>query len=130
MKGFKFLILFFSFCFSLVNCTCTDTVERHIVIVVASYNNKDWYKHNLDSILAQDYSNYNVIYVDDCSPDGTGKLVAEYIKEKDIEHRIQLICNEERCGALANQYKAIHSCDDMSIVIICIDNDNSCNNLF
>ena len=33
------------------------TPEKEFVIVAASYNNKDWYKRNLDSIFKQQYGN-------------------------------------------------------------------------
>jgi glycosyltransferase involved in cell wall biosynthesis len=97
--------------------------NKHFVVVVASYNNKDWYKKNLDSIFMQEYENYNVIYVDDCSPDGTGNLVEEYIKNKHQEHRVVLIKNKERMGHLSNYYHAIHSCADESIIVL-IDGDD------
>lgn len=97
--------------------------ERSIVIVTASYKNKDWYKQNLDSIFLQNYSNYRLIYIDDCSPDKTGNLVEQYIKEKGQEHRVTLIKNQKRLGAVANQYKAIRSCHDNEIIIICDGDD-------
>lgn len=91
--------------------------EKHLVVVIPSYNNKDWYKRNLDSVFAQNYSNYNLIYVDDCSPDGTGQLVENYIRDCKQEHRCRLIKNRERKGTLYNLYQAIHSCDNQSIII-------------
>lgn len=98
--------------------------ERSIVIVTASYNNKDWYQRNLDSIFCQNYQNYKVIYVDDCSPDGTGDLVEKYVQEKMQQHRVTLIKNKKRIGSpLANQYPAIHSCNDKDIIII-VDGDD------
>ena len=100
-----------------------EVVERSIVVVIASYNNKDWYKRNLDSVFSQKYTNYRVIYVDDASPDGTGELVEQYIKEHKQEEKFTLLCNQERLGALANQYTAITSCDDMAIIVI-LDGDD------
>ena len=97
--------------------------EKSIVVVIASYNNKNWYQRNLDSVFSQQYENYTVIYIDDCSPDGTGEFVEQYIKEQGQEHRVKLIRNKERCGALANLYKAIHSCDN-STIIVTLDGDD------
>lgn len=97
--------------------------EKHIVVVVASYNNKQWYRANLDSVFTQKYDHYHVIYIDDCSTDGTGALVDEYIKKCGKEDRVTLIRNHERRGALENQYHAIHSCDDKSVVVI-LDGDD------
>lgn len=93
--------------------------ERRIIIVVAGYNNKDWYRGNLDSVFDQEYQNYHLIYVDDGSIDGTPDLVENYIKEKGFESKITLIKNATRIGCpLANQYRAIHACDDRDIIVI------------
>jgi len=97
--------------------------EKHIVVVTASYKNKDWYKRNIASFATQNYQNKTMIYVDDKSPDGTGDLVEQLIKEKNIEDQVILIKNKERIGALANQYKAIHSCKDDDIIVI-LDGDD------
>ncbi|MCX5921946.1 MAG: glycosyltransferase family A protein [Candidatus Dependentiae bacterium] len=91
--------------------------ERHMVIVIASYNNKDWYQGNLDSVFSQSYKNYHVVYVDDCSADGTGELVKHYIEEKQQQDRVTLICNKNRIGALANYYNIIHMCNDGDIIV-------------
>lgn len=87
-----------------------------MVVVIPSYNNKDWYKKNLDSIFSQKYRNYRVIYADDASTDGTDKLVEEYIKKIGQEHRVTLIKNKERVGSLANLYRIIWMCDKNEIV--------------
>lgn len=98
-------------------------IENPIVIIVASYNNKDWYRKNLDSIFEQKYSNYRVIYINDASPDGTGKLVVDYIKEKGIQEKITLIDNSIRYTALPNLYSAIHSCKDDDVIAL-LDGDD------
>jgi len=97
--------------------------EKKIVVVIPSYNNKEWYKRNLDSVLGQDYSNYQVIYTDDVSTDDTGKLVAEYIKKYDYQGKITLVKNKERQGALYNLYSMVHSCDDDAIIVT-LDGDD------
>ncbi|MFA6535598.1 MAG: glycosyltransferase family 2 protein, partial [Candidatus Babeliales bacterium] len=98
--------------------------EKKFVVIIASFNNKNWYKVNLDSILSQKYENYKVIYIDDNSTDGTGGLVKEYISaHKDKLNKILFIQNTVRCGATANIYKAIHSCDNDSIIVI-LDGDD------
>ena len=92
--------------------------ERPIVVVIASYNNADWYKQNLDSVFNQNYSNYRVVYVDDCSPDGTGDLVERYVKELGQEHRFTFIKNDVRKLKMANTYMAYHHhCKDHEIVV-------------
>jgi len=97
--------------------------EKHIIVLACSYNNKKWYKKHLDSFFMQDYSNAHMIYIDDVSPDGTGNLVEQYINEKGFENRVTLIKNEQRIGALANQYNAIHASKDDDIIVI-LDGDD------
>jgi len=87
------------------------------VIVVPSYNNRDCYKKNLDSIFTQNYENYRVIYIDDASPDGTGTLVQAYLEERDLGSRVTLIRNENNQGALANIYRAVWECSPKEIVV-------------
>lgn len=95
----------------------SDYVEKELVVVITSYNNKDWYKRNLDSVYCQKYKNYEVIYVDDCSTDGTGDLVEQYSIESGQSHRTTIIRSGMRQGALAHIYRAVHSCDDHKIIL-------------
>jgi len=101
----------------------TPKTMREIIVVIPSYNNKNYYEANLDSLIMQKYENWRAIYIDDKSPDGTGELVKEYIKKHNLEHKIILIQNQERCGALANLYTTIHACPD-SAIIATLDGDD------
>jgi glycosyltransferase involved in cell wall biosynthesis len=98
-------------------------IEKPIVVIIPSYNNIQWYKKNIDSVLMQEYKNYSVIYVDDASRDGTGLAVQEYVKQHDPDHKITVICNPENKGAMANIYYAVHSVPDDAIVIT-LDGDD------
>jgi len=100
-----------------------QNTEKPITIVIPSFNNKDWYQKNLDSVWQQQYSNFRVMYVDDNSPDGTAQLVEQYIATHPHQFKIELIKNSARRGALANLYYAIHSCKDDEIIIT-LDGDD------
>jgi glycosyltransferase involved in cell wall biosynthesis len=134
MKGIgmkNYIFISFLFLFSTYNwpkeiaeAEYNSTIyEKAIVIVVPSYNNKDWYQRNLTSILQQEYRNFRVIYIDDCSPDGTAQLVEEFLKEHDHDHRVTLIKNKERRGALCNHWMAIQMIPDHVIVVHCDGDD-------
>lgn len=97
-------------------------VEKLFVIVIPSYNNSNWYKKNLDSVLSQNYKNYRIIYIDDNSDDQTYALVKKYVQKKKIKN-ITLIKNEKRIGALGNHYNAIQICKDNEI-IVSLDGDD------
>lgn len=98
-------------------------IEKSMVIVVPSFNNKDWYAKNLDSIFSQRYSNFRVIYVDDCSEDGTVDLVQEYVRHNNYQDKCTIIKNKNRYGPLYNRFSAVHSCSDDDIVVL-VDGDD------
>lgn len=98
--------------------------DKSFVIVTASYKNAEWYKRNLDSIFNQKYTNYRIIYIDDASPDRTGPLVQEYIKECGMEDKVIFIQNDLRQGCpLANIHKATFMCKPHEIIVI-VDGDD------
>lgn len=79
---------------------------------------------NLLSVFSQEYQNYKVIYIDDASQDGTAQAVQELIYSCGMQHKVLLIRNKERKGALENAYHAIHSCDGRDIVLM-VDGDDA-----
>ena len=93
--------------------------ERPILVsvVMPTYNRRNYIRESLDSILAQDFSDFEVIVVDDGSTDGTEKEVRLY------QDRIRYIRQENRgAGAARNvgirkargQYIAFMDSDDLS----------------
>ena len=107
----------------LVNAVPVVDDERHIVVMVCSYNNAKYYQWNLDSVFEQQYKNYHVIYVDDCSDDNTGLFVEDYVHQKEMQDKFIIYCNAERRKALANLYYAIHTCKSTDIIVI-LDGDD------
>ncbi len=97
-------------------CHTPKLQELPIVVIVPSYNNRDWYRYNLDSIIRQKYHNFRVYYYDDHSPDGTGNLVETYVKKQHITN-ITLIKNKQRRGALANIWHGISACVPHELVV-------------
>ena len=103
----------------------TNETELPIVIIIPSYNNKDFYYENIHSACTQKYGNYRIIYIDDNSPDGTAYLVENYVTHNPhVSQRVQLVKNSERKGALENLYHAIHSCPDNAIIVL-LDGDDT-----
>jgi glycosyltransferase involved in cell wall biosynthesis len=96
---------------------------KKIVVTIPSYNNRQWFERNLSSIIEQDYHNYRVIYVDDSSADGTGKLVEKFISDHDSCHLFHLIRNPVRLGALQNIFNSVRLCDNDEIVVL-LDGDD------
>lgn len=100
-----------------------DDVQRPIVVVIPSYNNVHWYEENLKSVFDQEYDNFRVIYIDDCSSDGTGFLVERFVAQHNQGSRVQVVRNVERKRALRNIYEAVHSCADEEIIVL-LDGDD------
>lgn len=82
--------------------------ERFMNIIIPSRNNAAYCVRNLDSVRTQRYTHWRIIYFDDNSTDGTGKVVKNYLDQHQLHDRVTLIANPERYGALANYYTAIH----------------------
>ncbi len=102
---------------------CRDLPENPMVVIVPSYNNKNWVYENLISIFKQDYSNYRIIYIDDASTDGTADEVERLVRDQGLGARFTLIRNSTRKGGLFNLYHAISSCADREI-ILSLDGDD------
>lgn len=64
-------------------------------ILIANYNNGKYFTDCWQSILAQSYSNWEVIIVDDCSTDDSVKLIQDLIKD---DKRCKFFQNESNKG--------------------------------
>jgi len=117
----KTLLLSLFFLFSQIIIHASS--QKNFVVIIPSYNNENWYRFNLDSVLKQKYDQFRVIYIDDASTDRTADLVKEYLALYDMDHKVTLISNWERVGALANIYRAVWMCDS-SDIIVTVDGDD------
>ena len=58
-----------------------------VSIIMPSYNCGKYVEETIRSVQAQTYQNWEIIFVDDCSPDDTVKLVSELL-EKDSRGKL------------------------------------------
>ena len=93
------------------------------VIVIPSYNNKEYCEKNLLSALNQHYPAFRILYTDDCSTDGTPDEIQKIIDQNDCEHKVKLIKNLSRLGAMHNMYNMVHYCDNSEIIVV-LDGDD------
>ena len=54
-----------------------------VSIIMPSYNTGKFIKQTIESVLAQSYSNWELIIVDDCSPDNTDVIVKQFLRPAD-----------------------------------------------
>ena len=97
--------------------------EKHFVVIICTYNNREWAEKNLASVVDQEYNNFHVIIIDDASTDGTNTIIENYIKKNNLTSRVTFIRNTVRTRKLANLYRAIHSCNDYDIIVL-VDGDD------
>jgi glycosyltransferase involved in cell wall biosynthesis len=93
-------------------------LPNHFSIVVPSYNCKEWVEKCIQSILSQDYQNYNVFYIDDNSKDSTKEKVSLF---KDA--RIKTYYNSYNKGKMQNIVEVSRDLQPDTIVVI-LDGDD------
>lgn len=74
-----------------------------VSIVMPSYNTGRFISETIESVLAQTYSYWELIIVDDCSTDNTDDVVSQYLTDK----RIRYIKNDTNSGAAASRNRAL-----------------------
>ena len=97
--------------------------EKPFVIIIPSYNNEEYVEKNLSSVLDQEYKNYRVLFIDDCSTDDTIKKALACIECFDVKDKVTMLSNPENYKALYNLYYTIQSLPDDVIVVI-LDGDD------
>ena len=76
-----------------------------ISIAMVTYNGEKFLREQLDSILRQIYTDFELIICDDCSTDGTWEILTEYAKK---DSRIQIYQNESNLGLICWKIFPIH----------------------
>ena len=75
-----------------------------VSIITPSYNSSRFISQTIESVLSQTYQNWEMIIVDDVSPDDSNDIIEEYIKK---DSRIKLIKLEKNSGPAIARNKAI-----------------------
>ena len=59
-------------------------IQKLVSIITPSYKSEKFIADTIQSVLAQTYQNWEMIIVDDMSPDDSNKIIERYIlKEKE-----------------------------------------------
>jgi glycosyltransferase involved in cell wall biosynthesis len=75
-----------------------------VSIIMCTYNRANYLREAIESVLAQTYSDWELLILDDCSTDNTKDIVSEY-QAKDP--RIVYIKNDKNLGINKNRNKAL-----------------------
>lgn len=79
-----------------------------ISVALCVYNGEAWLRPQLDSLLAQEGVELEVVVVDDCSTDGSLALLREYARR---DARIRVHANQVNLGHLRSFEKCMSLCD-------------------
>ena len=74
-----------------------------VSIITPSYQTASFIAETIESVLAQTYTNWEMIIVDDCSTDATDEVVAPYLGDS----RIRYLKNEKNSGAAVSRNRAL-----------------------
>jgi glycosyltransferase involved in cell wall biosynthesis len=70
-----------------------------VSVVLPTYNGEDTLERCLDSIMAQDYPNFEVLISDDCSADSSASIAADFARRYP---NVSFTANAERLGVWRN----------------------------
>lgn len=73
-----------------------------VSIITPSYNTGDYIAETIKSVVAQTYTNWEMIIVDDCSTDNTDMVVAQF-----SDNRIRYFKNKKNSGAAVSRNYAL-----------------------
>lgn len=65
-----------------------------VSIIMPSYKTARYISDSIESVIAQTYKNWELIIIDDCSPDNSNEIIESY-----HEPRIRLLKNDKNSGA-------------------------------
>lgn len=72
-------------------------MEKDLVsIIMPCYNSSKYISQTIESVIAQSYTNWELLITDDCSTDNSRNIVEEFSKS---DHRIRLLRLEKNSGA-------------------------------
>ena len=73
-----------------------------VSIVMPNYNGEKYVRETIESVLSQTYSNWELLFVDDCSTDDSLEIVRSY-----GDPRIRTFQNETNSGAATSRNRAL-----------------------
>ncbi|EKO3726157.1 glycosyltransferase [Vibrio metschnikovii] len=79
-----------------------------VSIAIITYNQKEYLRECIESCLAQDYPNFEIVVADDCSTDGTQDMLREYKSAYPSKFILRL--SEENQGITPNSNAAHFAC--------------------
>ena len=89
-----------------------------VSIITPAYKAANTIEHTVDSVLAQDYKNWEMIIVNDCSPDNTSEVIHNLEKK---DRRIKAFDQEKNGGAASAWNRAFKEAQGRYIAFLDVD---------
>lgn len=93
--------------------------QQKIVVVTAVYNASEYIEQCILSVITQDYDNYVMYVIDDCSTDNTYEIARKYERSN-----VKVIRRDKNYGAVYNHVNIIDDLEGEDIVMI-LDGDDA-----
>lgn len=77
-------------------------MNQLVSIIMPNYNGAEYLENTIKSVLAQTYTNWELLFVDDCSTDNSLEIVQAFQDE-----RIRIFKNEKNSGAAVSRNYAL-----------------------
>ncbi len=90
-----------------------------VSIIIPTYNRANYLVQAIESALAQDYPNLEIVVSDNCSTDKTEEVVKKYLSDK----RFKYFRNEKNLGMTGNWRRALYEYISGDWAIILSDDD-------
>jgi glycosyltransferase involved in cell wall biosynthesis len=87
-----------------------------VSVMIVTYNQAAFIRETLDSVLAQEYENLEIVVADDASSDATPEILQEYAAK--YPHTFVLVLHEHNQGITRNCNSALQTCTGEFIAIL------------
>lgn len=94
-----------------------------VSVLIPACNAEAFLREAVDSVLGQDYPNFEVVIADDASDDGTRKVMEE-LAERDP--RVRLVFNERRLGDAGTRNRLLDAASPDGAFVAVMDADDVC----
>ncbi len=89
-------------------------MNEPVSIIILNYNGKQFLKDCFESVLVQSYTDFEIIFFDNASSDGS----IEFVKEKFTDSRIKIVQSPENLGFAGGNNEALKHCANDLIVLL------------
>lgn len=87
-----------------------------VSVMIVTYNQEDLISDTIESVLEQDYNNFEIVVSDDASTDGTANIIRDYVSR--FPNVVRGIYNKKNLGITGNSNAAFFACEGELIALL------------